>query len=495
MYHLGHAHGQAQPLQHPGVGPAAEGGLISNALDLLSSNFYFAAVLPLFLVTAVFSWYTRPRTKEALSETFLAHQRTYLIVWYLAVSADWLQGPYVYALYAAYGYQQDEIAKLFVAGFGASMVFGTFVGSLADRYGRKRCAILYCICYALSCMTKHVNLYAVLMLGRIFGGIATSLLYSTFECWLVAEHVERMRFSPGLLRYTFGLMFFGMYFVAILAGFASEGLRHLSELQPLTAGGVLHVGGLLAPFDLSLAMLLLCLVPITLYWNENYGSADSSGSITDAFRNTVRSFAVDPSVGIIGAIVACFEGSMFAFVFHWTPALESEVLPPPHGLIFSLFMMACMCGSSAFSLTDPQIRPAIVLVPTLCVAAASLMVVTFFLRDEQQLSTIFYAFLMFEFCVGVYFPAMGTLKSAVVPELARAGVYNVYRIPLNAIVCGLLLSNMGPQKCFRICGSAIMVGLVFLLWHLRLSPIGKDLFPAASAGGEGQEERVAGKAE
>jgi Sugar-tranasporters, 12 TM len=46
--------------------------------------------------------------------------KRYLLVYLLATMGDWLQGPYVYALYADYGYQQHEIAVLFVAGFGSS---------------------------------------------------------------------------------------------------------------------------------------------------------------------------------------------------------------------------------------------------------------------------------------------------------------------------------------------------------------------------------------
>jgi hypothetical protein len=46
---------------------------------------------------------------------------------------DWLQGPYVYALYEKYGYSPAQIGQLFIAGFGASLVVGTFVGALADR--------------------------------------------------------------------------------------------------------------------------------------------------------------------------------------------------------------------------------------------------------------------------------------------------------------------------------------------------------------------------
>nr|GEW62964.1 molybdate-anion transporter-like [Tanacetum cinerariifolium] len=68
------------------------------------------------------------------------------------------------------------------------MLFGTIVGSLADKHGRKRASITYCVTYILSCITKHSPEYRILMIGRILGGIATSLLFSSFESWLVAEH-------------------------------------------------------------------------------------------------------------------------------------------------------------------------------------------------------------------------------------------------------------------------------------------------------------------
>ena len=48
--------------------------------------------------------------------------------------------------------------------------------------------MLYCVTYGLSCVTKHWNSSRVLMVGRILGGIATSLLFTAFESWLVSEH-------------------------------------------------------------------------------------------------------------------------------------------------------------------------------------------------------------------------------------------------------------------------------------------------------------------
>jgi Sugar-tranasporters, 12 TM len=48
-------------------------------------------------------------------------------------AGDWLQGPYVYALYEAYNMSKHDIEVLFVAGFGSSMIVGTVVGSFADK--------------------------------------------------------------------------------------------------------------------------------------------------------------------------------------------------------------------------------------------------------------------------------------------------------------------------------------------------------------------------
>ena len=42
--------------------------------------------------------------------------------------------------------------------------------------------------YAASCATKHSPRYNVLLIGRLLGGVSTSLLFSVFEAWAVAAH-------------------------------------------------------------------------------------------------------------------------------------------------------------------------------------------------------------------------------------------------------------------------------------------------------------------
>ena len=83
--------------------------------------------------------------------------KRYLFVYLTATLSDWLQGPYVYALYSDYGFQQHEIAQLFVAGFGSSMIFGSFVGGMADWGGRRFFVIIFAVVYAASCITKRMS--------------------------------------------------------------------------------------------------------------------------------------------------------------------------------------------------------------------------------------------------------------------------------------------------------------------------------------------------
>lgn len=67
---------------------------------------------------------TNTSTSGSIYKKLLA---SYLLVYLLATLSDWLQGPYVYALYAAYGYTKHQIAFLFVAGFGSSKYYTTFL--------------------------------------------------------------------------------------------------------------------------------------------------------------------------------------------------------------------------------------------------------------------------------------------------------------------------------------------------------------------------------
>ena len=264
-------------------------------------------------------------TKTPATRDFRTFQYGYLLIYYIAMTADWLQGPYVYALYSSYGFSKHDIAVLFVGGFGSSMVFGTFAGAAADRLGRKRACQLYCVLYILSCATKHAHDYNILMIGRITGGIATSLLFSAFESWMVCEHNAR-GYDGGSLSDTFSLMYFGNSLCAIGAGMLAEAGADAVALTPFAGQRKWHYGGYCTPFDFSAAFLVVGLVLITCLWGENYGSSpSSSGGRSDcmsSFKGPLAMLFTDKRLVLCGLVVSLFEGSMYIFVFNWCA-------PPP----------------------------------------------------------------------------------------------------------------------------------------------------------------------
>mmetsp|Transcript_130550 Transcript_130550/g.279062 ORF Transcript_130550/g.279062 Transcript_130550/m.279062 type:complete len:497 (-) Transcript_130550:94-1584(-) len=447
----------------------------------LGGSFYHATLLPLLALTVALAWCARPSIEEEMPGDFIAFQFTYLSVWGFCVAADWLQGPYVYALYAAYGFSSHEIAQLFVAGFASSMIFGCVVGTFADRFGRKKCCMAYCVLYILSCLTKHFQSYWVLMMGRITGGIATSMLFSCFECWMVCEHTQTHRFSRGLLSYMFGMKFTLMYAIAIATGLVAQGVADTFPFEPISQGSIIHMGGYCGPFDAAIVCLIVGFSLVGIFWKENYGSRTEDSGLIQNLQTAGTTLMSDSRMILLGIIVSSFEGAMFAFVFNWTPALESKETPPPHGLIFSLFMMACMCGSSASTVLGSRLMPTIRLMAIFAMGifAFAIAAGNGMSGHSSLLGVTFGAFLTFEFCVGAYFPTVGILKSDLVPERVRGTIYNIYRVPLNAVVVGLLLTNISMVSCFNICAMLLTLALLAIVpIHTAGSICGASLCPS-----------------
>ncbi|PAV59627.1 hypothetical protein WR25_08211 [Diploscapter pachys] len=377
--------------------------------------------------------YTRNSVSTSDDANFRSFQRSYLVVYLLAVAGDWLQGPHVYALYESYGMTKHEIEILFIAGFGSSLLFGTIVGSVADKFGRRNNCLIYAILYGGACITKHFANLHILMLGRFLGGIATSILYSAFESWLVYEHNKR-GFSEMQLGAIFSHAALGNSLMAIVAGVAAQIVADLF--------------GFVAPFDLSLTMLILMAIITANTWTENYGN--EKAAIQESFGKAIRTIREDVKVMCLGLVQSLFEGSMYTFVLEWTPALTqaSGGASIPHGYIFASFMVAAMMGSSLFKLFTKYSSPEDFMRFVLLLAAGCLSVP---ILAPTNSAMIFAAFLLFEGCVGVFWPAMGYLRGIYVPEETRSTTINLFRIPLNLIVVCILLQNFAMASIFKFC--------------------------------------------
>jgi len=394
---------------------------------------------------------------------------TYLGVWALATAGDWMQGPYLYQIYHDHQLSGPAIELLLVAGFAASGVVGCFIGPMVDQFGRKRSCIMYCVLYGMSCAALHFNSYWIFLIGRVLGGVATSLLFSCFECWMVSQHTQKLGFSGGLLGYMFGLMFSTMYVVGIIAGFVGGYFEKLAPLTPHYEGSIIHWGGACNPFDAAIVCLMVAMVLIMCFFDENYGSQSAGGSCDD-LQTIANNRTQALMLMLLGGVVSVFEGSMFVFVSAWWPAMNHFTIfneEVSGDTLFSMFMMACMCGASASTLLGRDTSASMRLL--LCFGAGIVAFAVMAYAAPHDTNSLFYprllvfGFLLFELCCGMYFPSVGVLKSNIVPEGVRGTVYNLYRLPLNAIVTMMLVSGLSPTAKFKILSLLMLVGFLCML--------------------------------
>ncbi|PON72009.1 Molybdate-anion transporter [Parasponia andersonii] len=422
--------------------------------------FYYLVFGGLGLVVAAMELSKNNKDRINTTPAFNSFKNNYLLVYSLMMAGDWLQGPYVYYLYSTYGFRKGEIGQLFIAGFGSSMLFGTIVGSLADKQGRKRASVTYCITYILSCITKHSPQYQVLMIGRVLGGIATSLLFSAFESWLVAEHNKR-GFDQQWLSITFSkAIFLGNGLVAILSGLVGNLLVDTLALGPV------------APFDAASCFLAIGMAVILSSWTENYGDPSENKDLLTQFRGAAVAIASDEKIALLGAIQSLFEGSMYTFVFLWTPALSPNDEDIPHGFIFATFMLASMLGSSLaarlLARTSTRVESYMQIVFVISSVSLMLPILTNFLvtpSGERGGSISFggclqlLGFCTFEACVGIFWPSIMKMRSQYIPEEARSTIMNFFRIPLNIFVCIVLynVSAFPITFMFGMCSIFLLV--------------------------------------
>ena len=411
----------------------------------------------------------------AANGRFASFQRNYLLVFLLAMFSDWLQGPYVYELYVSYGFDRGAISELFVCGFGSSMIVGTFVGGLADKLGRKNMCILYSLCYIAACLTKLVPEYWTLMLGRFLSGVSTSLLFSVFESWMVCEH-HKQGFDVNLLGDTFAYQTFGNGLVAVGAG--------------LVANSAADSYGYVAPFVVAIVPLTAVACLVMFSWNENYGNQQLN--MLSSLQKGFELVSSDSRIAALGMAQSCYEGAMYTFVFMWTPALKTpeeslaEETPGSQaleestaqylGLIFAVFMVCVMVGSSAFKLLAAK-RENLYRIPLYLhfIATVSMACITLFLSNK---TIVYLMFLVFEATVGVFYPSYGMIKSEKIPEDIRSAVMNIFRIPLNIFVVLLLLKvkYLSSEAVFSVCTAAHAISFV-CYWYfystMRFSSAGR----------------------
>lgn len=417
-------------------------------LAILSSLLVLLTGLQVFVVPSPTDHGTKATIK--IPPKFRSFQLQYLSVYLIIMLADWLQGTNMYTLYLSYGV---NIGTLFLTGFLSSAVFGTFLGIYVDRWGRRLGCLLFCFLEVVINLLEHIPSMPLLLIGRILGGLSTSLLFSAFESWMVSEHRKR-GFHEDLLTSTFSISSWGNGLMAVTAGICAQ----------VSA----DVAGDIGPFQLAILLTLICGVLI-IFWPENYGQTDATGvtTILSSFNESAAIIYKSPVILLLGLAQAVFEGAMYTFVFMWVPTLMA--LSPgqlPTGLVFSCFMLSLTMGGMLFGIVLPFFPgDAEALCATVYLVAAAAMCVPFLRMDFWP---VFVAFLVLEAMVGMFFSCAGTLRSRYYPEQQQSSIMSVFRLPLNAlVVIGTKLSDSAKDKQGLQAVFGVVVGMLVLAFVLQ----------------------------
>ncbi|TFK48921.1 DUF791-domain-containing protein [Heliocybe sulcata] len=393
----------------------------------------------------------------ATSAAVAALTKQYLIVYAIVMGADWLQGPYVYSLYREqYGFPERIVAVLFVTGFMSAGLAAPLIGAWADKHGRKRMCMIFCISYTLACVCILIPSLPILFLGRLMGGVSTSILFSAFESWLISDSSSK-NIPQADLSNIMGRATLVNGFVATAAGVASNQLVSSTE-------------SFASPFVTSGGLLVLAWFVIGKLWTENYGAGGGTSSDSDLFQVTRLGQAwkivrQDPVLLVLGLTQTCFEGSMYLFVFLWVPSLQESkpsLSPPlPLGYIFSCFMVSMMLGSllytsiTSYSLhADSSIAIHAKLSSLVCAVSALALAISVKSHDEH---VRFWAFCAFEACVGMYYPVQGMLRGTLISNEHRATLSSLFRVPLNIFVVVSLLTGVSSARQAVLTASSLML--------------------------------------
>lgn len=411
--------------------------------------------------------------------TFLQFQRGYFAAYFPAILADWLQGPYLYKLYNHYGFQEDQIAVLYVCGFASTVILGTWAPIAADRYGRQKLCIVFTLLYSLACLFKLSRNYGVLIMGRVFGGIATCLLSSAFEAWYISEHVEKHDFPKEWIGVTFSKATVWNGILAIIAGVVANMVAEWFNFGPVS------------PFMLAIPCLVVSGIVMTVNWSEN--SSKQQIKFKKSCSEGLTKIATEPRIFLIGIIQSLFESVMYIFVFIWTPVLDDPGNNHVSlGIIFSSFMVCIMIGSALYQLmTLKRVSALYMLAISIAIALfANIICVIATPAHHPMRNLLFVAFLVIEIAVGIYFPAMAHIRSRLVPEATRRSIINWFRVPLNLIACAVLMTlhnssfHHGNRLIFGTCTGLLVVAMLCVAKFINMV---KDDEELETNNGEGQE--------
>lgn len=328
----------------------------------IEHNFKYTPHIILMSIIFVFQYFSKskevkakldPEQKKIGNKIFWK----YMIVFQIAKAADWCLGPFVYEFFEKYHQLNIEVTgKLMAVSFLSNLFLGpSLVGYLNDKSDKKFPCLLYGVLLTISCFVRQIKHPLALIMSQIAFGMSTSILYSSFENWFVAEtnlkvkdkNVKDMLFSSAFEKSMIGDSLTAVG-VSVFAGM----LRKMYGIQ--------------APYFLSIIIALIGVfaagILLTGIEDEDQkrepGENRTNHDFIDVFKNIQESLNVckrSPFIILIGLTESLLFAVLHIFIFCWTPTLKEMNPEVDTGEVFTLFMISLMVGGASFRVSRNQL--------------------------------------------------------------------------------------------------------------------------------------------
>ncbi|KAI1301051.1 hypothetical protein F5Y03DRAFT_396763 [Xylaria venustula] len=421
-------------------------------------DYYYHACFGGFMVICAALLFSQPTRKSEMEKQGATTDEDHPESWWykvyaLVMAADWLQGPYLFSLYKdEHSIEPSLISSLYMTDFITTAVSAYFIGVLSDKYGRKLYCMVYCVSYALSCFLTVIPVTPLLFLGRVLGGISTSILFTVFDSWMVANFRKRGLVEKGCdLSRTFAATSVVNSLVAILSQLVGEVLVRVTGTKK-------------SPFLLSVVLLWLGLQMIWSHWGENFGVSSPSEKKRTATPRSLWPVFKTPTILTLTFASTLFDSSMNLFVFYWIPAinaLHKSAAELPYGIMYASFMAVSMAAALAFNIimskgifTHSRLLLVVLVLTDFCFVK---------LAAAETETGAFWLFCLLQVCGGLFGPCIGYLKGTMIDDDARATVYSMMRIPYNVLVITTLLTakdNNNTGGIFTTCSLMLTASVV-----------------------------------
>ncbi|OUC42965.1 dual specificity phosphatase, catalytic domain protein [Trichinella nativa] len=371
-----------------------------------------------------------------ISPAFMIHRckRVYAFGHLIVLFADSLQAPYIYYLFATYGYKESDIALLYAVGLFTNLICGLFINYILQKFERRVVCCVCCVLTSGSCFLKASSDYYVLMWSRIFDGVAATMLLAPFQEWYLHEHLNRYDFPKEWVAITFRYVFVRSIIFSIIAGYVAQFTEKVFETTVF-------------PFLLCVPILSVAIIWIFCKWAPNRQEMRSGNHLWNDLTRAKRILLRRPNALIVCIIQSLYEGSFYLFIFMWTPIFiqlnPDANYSPSFGNIYACFMASTLLGTILYRRLSTHLSISNLLsIATACSLAG--MGFSVLVGYPGETSGVKYKILLLTLClyqtgVGLYFPVMQRQQKDILPAEARPVLLALFRVPLNIIAIGALL--------------------------------------------------------